>query len=88
MAFGVRIFDSSGVDLTGTFTPIFFLEAVSDNSGSRNYGSPPAGKSLKFLSSSIESPTSGLSSPAVTVSGGSASWSNNPVFGRIIFYWG
>lgn len=88
MSYGVRVYDDKGVDITGALTPVFFIESISASSGQRSYGTPPQGKSLKYLASSIFSqPANSSTPPTVNISSSDVTWSGLSR-GNIIFYWG
>lgn len=83
--YGIKLFDKSGKDLTSIITPIFYLEASSPQSGSRNYGEIPVGKTLQYMAT-ILTVNRAVIGPTVTISGSSVTWSN--LVGLIVFYWG
>lgn len=90
MSYGYQIFDSTGVDITGLITPIFFLDKLTSPSGVKTYPAPPAGKTLKALviNSMLWNGSAGNSS--VSVSGNTVTWSglagNSTFF--VMVYWG
>lgn len=86
--YGIKVFDKSGNDLVSLLNPILFLEIVTSPSGSRNFGTAPESKQLKYISSSmvIDGSYLTVTPPNISISGGSASWSN--LQGAISFYWG
>ncbi|UTJ46571.1 hypothetical protein NLZ15_17245 [Atlantibacter subterranea] len=45
MAYGVKLFNSSGVELVGRFVPSFFVDYITSGSGTRTYAGV-VGKSL------------------------------------------
>lgn len=87
MAYGIRIFSASGVDITGLLSPSFFIEAATGESGSRNFGTPPQGKTLRYMESSVSILSGSTGGAQFYVSGGAVSWSRNRG-GPIYFYWG
>lgn len=90
MGYGARMYDASGRDITGIFTPVFFLGSYTQASGNVNYGNPPSGKALRYyvIGTADWTGTPG-SSPSVSISGGNASWSGiDPSMSRIVFFFG
>ncbi|WP_411569524.1 hypothetical protein [Pectobacterium cacticida] len=69
-------------------SPILFIDYITASSGSMNFGEPPKGKTLKYMSSSMIIETSYISvnPPNISVSGSGITWSN--LNGAIFLYWG
>ncbi|MDF7681488.1 hypothetical protein PT300_13185 [Enterobacteriaceae bacterium ESL0689] len=89
MAYGAKIYDAIGRDITGIFSPIFFLASYSSESGMVDFGAIPAGKSLKYYLTAIADYKGHEVSVTVQVSGSIASWRGlKSEYSSLIFYWG
>ncbi|EFJ0448721.1 TPA: hypothetical protein J1Z86_003626 [Escherichia coli] len=90
---GFRVWDEKGVAITTILTPIFFLDTFTATSGSKTYGSAPAGKSLKAVYCLQPYATDvmyDLPEPTINISGTTITWSNlYQGLGSFIYtYWG
>ncbi|EDW8118113.1 hypothetical protein A9G83_000667 [Salmonella enterica subsp. enterica serovar Sundsvall] len=89
MAYGARVFDGAGRDITGMFSPVFFIASYSSASGNVNFGAIPPGKSLKYYVTATANYQGNVNTPNIQVSGSAASWGGlNPDMSLLVFYWG
>jgi hypothetical protein len=77
MAYGVQLFNASGVELIGRFTPSFIVDYLTSGSGSRTY-SGVVGKSLRaFPLNYIVNVEGVITTPAtVSISGNKLTYAN------------
>lgn len=78
MAYGVQLFDQYGVELVGTFTPVFIVDYITTpTSGSRTYAGVK-GKTLRVYPLGYVGfgEVFGTPPPTVSVNGNTVTWSN------------
>lgn len=77
MAYGVQLFDSRGVELTGRFIPAFIVDYITSGSGNKTYAGV-TGKALRAFPlnyiTSID--RIGTTASTVSVNGNTLSYSN------------
>lgn len=87
MAYGFKIFDKSGRDITGLMSPIFFLDVIRGGAGSRVYTNQPVGKNLMAIVSTYTGNDGVVQSVNYKISGANISWEDTHGT-EIIVYWG
>lgn len=86
MAYGTQVLMSNGVDMVSVVRPLFYLDNITDGSGSRSY-SVPAGKTLMVMHSVTFSQGSSTATTA-TISGNTVTYSNTTQQRPLIVYAG